>query len=131
MVFEKNGVRVVVPLDPYEGVWYTKLIHEDYENENIDHIYKLTAQNEDWINPTTNGIISWEKDNSCNSDSGEEMDDWQNWLHEVSMFHCNTLMKYLCCIPLEVRNLPYYDGIGDVSIFLDEFERDIPKEQRF
>jgi len=47
MVFEKNGMRVIVPLDPFEEVRYTKPTHKDYDNENIDHIYNLTTQNKD------------------------------------------------------------------------------------
>ena len=40
MVFENEGTRVIVPLDPAEGEWYTKpMREEDY----IDHIYKLIA----------------------------------------------------------------------------------------
>ena len=27
--------------------------------------------------------------------------------------------------------MPYNDGIGDVSVFLDSFERDVLEEQRF
>lgn len=31
----------------------------------------------------------------------------------------------------EVRNLPTYDGMNDVDIFLDAFEREVPQKQRF
>lgn len=64
MVFEKNELRVIVPLDPTKGEWYTKLKHDYYEDDDVEHIYTLTAQNEDWINPTADGRISWEKDSS-------------------------------------------------------------------
>lgn len=43
MVFEKNDTRVVVPLDPSKGAQYTKPIDEEYDDEYIDHIYKLNA----------------------------------------------------------------------------------------
>lgn len=52
MVFEKNSTRVIVPLDPSKGAWYTEPVCEEYDDEDIDHIYKLTAQDEDCINPT-------------------------------------------------------------------------------
>jgi len=32
---------------------------------------------------------------------------------------------------LEVRNLPTYDGLNDVDIFLDAFERDVSKKKCF
>ena len=31
----------------------------------------------------------------------------------------------------EVRNLPTYDGLNDVDVFLDAFEREVPKKQHF
>jgi len=31
----------------------------------------------------------------------------------------------------EVRNLPIYDGLNEVDIFLDAFEREVPKKQLF
>lgn len=129
MVFEKNGIKVVVPLDPCEGVMYTEPFHNEYGDEDIDHIYKLDAQDEDWINPTIDGRISWDKDSLCVSDSDEELENEHNQLHEVSTLCYNKLTKSLHCISKKVHNLPYYDGIGDSNLFIDEFERDVSEEQ--
>lgn len=46
---------MIVPLDLAEGARYTKPVCDDSDGEDIDHIYKLTAQEEDWINPTMGG----------------------------------------------------------------------------
>ena len=54
MVFESKGTRVIVPLDPAEGARYTELAHEE---EELDHIYKLTTQDEDQVNPTDEGML--------------------------------------------------------------------------
>lgn len=43
MVFEKNGLHVIISLDPIEGARYTKPNHDYYEDEDIEHIYKLTV----------------------------------------------------------------------------------------
>lgn len=43
MVFEKNGLGVVVSLNLAKGVRYTELVHDDYDDENNGYIYKLTA----------------------------------------------------------------------------------------
>lgn len=129
MVFKKNGTMVVVPLDPFEGVWYIEIFCGEYSDEDIDHIYKLTMSDEDWINPTIDGRISLEKDSSCVSESDEELENQHNRLHEVSNMHCNRLTKSLCYFSTEVCNLPYYGGIGDVSLFIDEIERDVLEEQ--
>ena len=59
MVFESRGTRVIVPLDPTEGARYTEPVHT---KEELDHIYKITAQDEDQVNPTDEGMICWEKD---------------------------------------------------------------------
>ena len=40
MVFENNGTREIVPLDPREGERYSELV---WGEEGVDHIYKLTT----------------------------------------------------------------------------------------
>lgn len=37
----------------------------------------------------------------------------------------------LCCVSSEVRNLPTYDGLSDVDVFLDAFERQVLEKQCF
>jgi len=76
MTFEKKELRVIVPLDPTKGVRYIEPVGDYYEENDIEHIYKLTVWNEDWINPMVDGRITWEKDKSCNSDSNEELEHW-------------------------------------------------------
>ena len=73
MVFESKGTHVIVPLDPVEGARYTEPIHT---KEELDHIYKITAQDEDRVNPTDEGMLCWEKDSECFSDSNEELENW-------------------------------------------------------
>ena len=73
MVFENNGTRVIVPLDPKEGERYTKPTHGE---EEVDHIYKFTTQDEYWINPMVEEVLCWEEDSECFSDSNEEMENW-------------------------------------------------------
>ena len=48
MVFENNGTQVIVPLDPAESTRYTEPARDE---EEVDHIYKFTTQDEDWITP--------------------------------------------------------------------------------
>ena len=38
------------------------------------------------------------------------------------------MMKSLCCVSLEVRNLPYYDSLADVDNFLDAFNRQLHED---
>lgn len=74
MIFEKKSLRIVVPLDPAEGVRYTEPVCDDDSDDDLDCPYKITAQGEDWVNPTANGKISWEHKSSCTFDSDEEIE---------------------------------------------------------
>ena len=72
------------------------------------------------------GRLNWEKDISYFSYSYEELENWQNRLHEVSALHCNQVKKALLCISSEVRYFLYYDGLSNVNIFLEELEKFVP-----
>jgi len=95
MIFEKKSLRRVVLLDPAEGARYTEPMHDDDNDDNLNCIYKITAREQDWVNLTTDGRISWERDNSCTSDLDEEVEQWQNWLHEVTTLNFNMMIRSL------------------------------------
>ena len=115
MVFENEGTRVIFALDPAEGERYTGFVHEE---DDMDHIYKLTTQDEDQINPIADGMLCWEKDSECLSDSDREIKNWQNRLHDISAMRCLRITKSFWCISSEVRGLPYFDGSGSIKEFL-------------
>ena len=74
MIFEKKSLRVVVPLDPVEGSHYIEPVRDYDSDDDLDYIYKITVQEQDWVNPTVDGRISWERENSCTSDSDKEIE---------------------------------------------------------
>jgi hypothetical protein len=74
--------------------------------------------------------FSWERESSCTSDSDEEIERWQNRLHEVTTLNCNMMTRSLRCVSTEVRDLPTYDGLSEVDISW-KFEREVPEKQRF
>lgn len=132
MNFKNKLLRVVVPLDPMEGACYIEPVHDHVESDDeLDQIYKMTMRYQDWINTTVDGWITWDQEISCTFDLDEELEHWKNRLHEVSTLRCNMMMESLCCVSLEVRNLPYYDGLTDVDMFLDEFECEVPEDHHF
>jgi len=132
MSFERKSLRVVMHLDPTEGPRYTEPIRDYEESEDeLDQIYKIIARYQDWINPMAYGRIIWDWESSCTNNSDEELEHWQNRLHEVSMLRCNMMTKSLCCVSSKVRNLPYYDGLTDIDKFLDKFECEDPEDHRF
>jgi len=57
MVFYGGDIRVIAPLDHIQGRTYVKHIKEDYENKELENIYKMTSRMEDYINPTTNVML--------------------------------------------------------------------------
>jgi hypothetical protein len=74
MMFEGYGLRVIAPLDPDEGPRYTEPIREDGRTCELENIYKLTARQQDYINPTADGNLSWRSDNTCSLDSDEALE---------------------------------------------------------
>jgi hypothetical protein len=76
MTFERHGLRVISPLDPYEGQRYTEPIREEDHTYELENIYKLTAKQHDYINPMTDGNLIWRSDIACSSDSKEVMENW-------------------------------------------------------
>jgi len=43
MIFEKNSLRVIVPLDPAEGAQYTESVRDDDSDDDLNCIYKVTV----------------------------------------------------------------------------------------
>ena len=58
MTFEDVQIRVIAPLDPLQGPRYVEPIRAEEEAYNIDNLYQVTANQNDYINPTAEGNIS-------------------------------------------------------------------------
>lgn len=67
--------------------------------------------------------MNWEHDSYCTSESGEELENWQNNMDEVSTECCARITKSVCCMISEVCNIPLHDGLGDVNNFIDDYEK--------
>jgi hypothetical protein len=59
MAFERDGLRVIAPLDPDEGTRYTDPIREEDHAYELENIFKITTRQQYYINPTTDGNLSW------------------------------------------------------------------------
>ena len=64
MKFEGYGLKVIAPLDPDKGRRYTEPIREEDCTYELENIYKLTARQQDYINPTTYGNLRWKSDSA-------------------------------------------------------------------
>ena len=76
MTFEGNVLRVIIPLDPSQGERYTKPIRDEGEQDTLDHIYNIIAKEEYYVDPTAEGIMDWQCDNSCMTDSDDGLENW-------------------------------------------------------
>ena len=128
MIFEKKSLRVVVRLDLAEGVRYTEPVHGDNSDDDLDCIYKITAREQDLVNPTANGRISWARESYCTSNLDEEIERWQNQLYEIKALNCNMMIRSLRCVIMKIRDLPRYDGLAAVDDLLNKFESKVPKQ---
>ena len=71
-------MRVVAPCDPLEGQRYIEPVFNEGKGDHLENIYNVTTLEEDYINPTADGNLSWICASSCTSDSGGELENWQN-----------------------------------------------------
>ena len=58
MTFEGKELRVIVPLDPSQGERYTEPLSNE-DQDVLDHIYNIKAKEEDYVDPTAEGIMDW------------------------------------------------------------------------
>ena len=72
--FEDNEMRVVLLIDPLEGQRYVEPVYNEGRGDYLDQIYNVTVMQEDYINPTANGNLSWKSVDSYTYDSGEALE---------------------------------------------------------
>ena len=59
----------------------------------LDQIYNVIAMHEYHISPMADGNLSWKCVSSYTSYSGEDLENWKNRLHEVSMRRCERVTR--------------------------------------
>ena len=72
MIFEVGDLKVIAPLDPTERKRYI----EPTRGNEIDNLYNMNAWMDYYVNPTTNGALSWRIIISCASNSKEGLKHW-------------------------------------------------------
>ena len=84
-----------------------------------DHTYNIY---EDYIHPTVNGELGWRRSSFASSDCDDALENWQNQMHEVSLWKCGLITQSLCRVTTKTVELPVYEGLPELSEFLVEFE---------
>ena len=75
MTFEGKGLRVIIPLDPSQGERYTEPLRDE-DQDVLEKIYNITAREEDYIEPTPEGMMDWQCDSSCMTNSDDGLENW-------------------------------------------------------
>jgi len=58
MIFESDRMKVIQPLDPYQGPRYTEQTYENMEEDAIDQLYSIIVWKwDDYINPIVDGSV--------------------------------------------------------------------------
>lgn len=85
MIFEADGIRVIQPLDPYQGPRFTEPTDDRDEPGALDQLYTLTAgKREDYINPMGGGSVIWRSIQSLETSSEVAWDAWQQGGYELT-----------------------------------------------
>jgi hypothetical protein len=74
MTFDSGEYKFIVPLDPSEGERFVEPTYLDLEE--INQLYRTSTREEDYVNPTTDGVLSWRSVTSCTSDSDTYLENW-------------------------------------------------------
>ena len=90
----------------------------------------MTTTQDDYINPSTDGMLRWHYASSYTSNSEEGLENWQNRMHEVLGRHCAQLTKSLRWIGNEVCDVPMFVGLCKSQELLQEYEAQVPCAQR-
>ena len=86
---------------------------KDEDQDVLDHIYNIVAKEEDYVNPTTEGIMDWQCDSSCMANLDIGLENWQNRLYELNGHRCARITKSLRWVGSQPNILPTFDGLTD------------------
>ena len=114
MTFEGHNIIVIKPMDLSSAPHYTEPISVEDEAREIDDFYKMAATQDDYINPTADGMLSWHYDSSCTSDSKEGLENWQSRMYELLGRRCAQLTRALHWIGAKVCEIPTFDGLSKI-----------------
>jgi hypothetical protein len=93
-------------------------------------LYRTTACDEDYVNPTADIVLSWQSITSCAIDLDTGLENWQQRLHEVSTRRCARIDRAIRWVGTEIREPPSFHGINDLETFLAHYEDEVSENQR-
>jgi hypothetical protein len=84
----------------------------------------------DYINPTADGILIWQRITSCTTDSDTGLENWQQRLHEVSTRRCARIDHTVRWLGTEIGEPPSFHGLNDLETFLTQYEDEVLENQK-
>jgi hypothetical protein len=128
MTFESREYRFIAPLDPSEGERFVEPTCLDLEE--IGQLYRTTAPHEDYVNPTADGVLSWQSITSCATDLDTGLENLQQRLHEVSTRRCARIDRAVRWLGTKIKEPPSFQGLNDLETFLTQYEDAVLENQR-
>ena len=129
MTFEGKYLRFIIPLDPSQGARYTESLRNE-DQDVLEHIYNITAKEEDYIDPSAEGIMDWQCDKSYMTNLDDFLENWQNRLYELHGHRCARITNFLRWLSSQTRALPNFDGSTDPEEFIAQFSAQVPDSQK-
>jgi hypothetical protein len=130
MIFEAGNFRVVAPLDPSYCERYVEPVPDSVLEDDVNQLYRTTARDEDYVNPTTDGVLSWRSINSDMSDSDTGVENGSKYCMKVSTRRCTRVTRAVRWVGTEVRQFPTFTEEDNLENFLTEFESEVLDSQR-
>jgi hypothetical protein len=88
-------------------------------------LYRTITHDEDYVNPTIDGIVSWHSITSCVTDSDTGLENWKQRLHEVSMRRCARIDRVVRWVGMEIREPPSFHKVNDLEVSLSQYEEEV------
>jgi len=93
-------------------------------------MHRTTAQEEDYENPTADGVLNWKSITSCALELDTVLENWQRILHEFSTRICTRIDCVVQWVGTEIREPPSFHGVNDLEEFLIRYEDEMLPNQR-
>ena len=93
-------------------------------------MYRTITHEEDYVNQTVDGVISWRSITSCAPDSDTCLENWQQRLHEFSIRRCARVDRAVRWVGTEIRKPPSFHGLNDLEEFLTKYEDGVLENHR-
>jgi hypothetical protein len=98
--------------------------------EKINQLYRNTTREEDYVNPTADGVLIWRSITLRASVSDTGLENWQQILHEVSTRRCTGIECVVRWVGTKLREPPTFHGLNDLEELLTNYDEQVLENHR-